>query len=260
MKTPAGVLLWGCMVLAACAVHAAPAPAICGEWTGVRSAEESSGPGGQKWILTFFQDQSFTLNIVEAATPTPVIEGGYKLSESNLVLQLPDRPAVTTVYAVQGKELRIRFSEFVAMLGWGNGVEAFVRTKSASELNPLARERVMQEGQYKLMVRLSKNNDADVVQEIFARNPAEVLAEPIEAGPFPLRNLQGRNIIQLPSSRFGPAEFSGATFKVFGAIAPRVKVDFSGIVTSTNAIKGTFKSRASGLYGTFTLERVGGFE
>lgn len=146
------------------------------------------------------------------------------------------------------------------MLGWGAGVESYVRTKTALDLKPLAKQKLLREGLYTFKVNIDKANEPNVLKAVFGDDYAARVGTTLEAGPYPLRHLQDKNFIQLPGSQFGPPEFDGKAFTVFGAVAPKLNGDFSGEVVSSTTVKGTFKSRSTTLHGTFTMERTGGLE
>jgi hypothetical protein len=246
-----------CIVLLACSARATTPASICGEWTGSRPPKGTTRPNEQTWILTFRPDQSFSLGLVEGKTPVPGIEGTYKRSGTNVVIQLPTMPPVTSGYTITGTNLTIAFSRVTTMLGWGRGVESYVRTKTESQLKPIAKQQLLREGRYTFKVRIDEANEDSVLKDVFGEQYKARLDKPMEAGPYPLRHIQDKNILQLPGSQFGPPEFDGKTFKVFGAVAPKVNGEFTGTVVSSKKIKGTFKSRSTTLHGTFTLERTG---
>ena len=249
-----------CIALMGGSTLAASTSRVCGEWSGTRPANGSTRPNVQRWILTFRPDESFSLGLAEGATPVPGIEGSYKVTETNVVLQMPKMRPVPVSYTIVETNLTIGFSALTTMLGWGEGVESYVRTKTAPELKPQAKQKSLHEGRYSFKVIIDEANDPSVLKDVYGEQYATRLGKPIEAGPFPLRRLQDKNILQLPGSQFGPPEFEGATFKVFGAIAPKVNGEFSGEVATATMVKGTFKSRSTTLHGTFTLERAGDLE
>jgi hypothetical protein len=246
-----------CIILLTCSVQASEPSPICGEWKGSRPPKGTTRPNEQTWILTFRPDQSFSLGLVEGKTPVPGIEGTYKLSGTNVVIQLPKMPPVTVGYTIAETNLAIAFSRVTSMLGWGKGVESYVRTKQPTELKPVTKQKLLREGRYTFKVKIDKGNEESVLKDVFGEQYKARLDKPMEAGPYPLRHLQDKNILQLPGSQFGPPEFDGKTFKVFGAVAPKVNGEFTGTVVSSKKIKGTFKSRSTTLHGTFTLERTG---
>jgi hypothetical protein len=248
-----------CAFSMACLAIAAPPEPLCGEWTGTRPPEGINNPNVQTWILTFRSDQSFALWLIEGKTSIagllPGLEGSYKATRTNVEFQIPNFPPVTVTYTIEGKSLKIGLSRLTTMIGCGKGVDAYVRTKEASELKPQKKQALLREGRYTLSVTIGANdNDPDLLRDTFGDSYDTVLTKPINGGIFPLHQLQGRNILQLPASQFGPPEFNGTTFKVFGAVAPKVNGDFSGEMVSPTTIKGTFKSRSTSLHGTFTLE------
>ena len=241
-----------------CSTLAASQSPLCGEWTGSRPPKGTTLPNEQKWILTFREDKSFSFVVVDGGTPTAGLDGSYKAAESNVVIQLPQYPAVPMIYSIKEKTLRLNFSDLTTMLGGGKGIDTYVRTKQASELKPQIKQKLMREGRYLLSVSIAKDNDPTVLTKTFGEQYASRIKKPIDGGTWPIRNLQGRNIIQLSGERFGPAEFNGASFKVFGAVAPKVNGEFNGTISSSTEIKGSFKSRATTLHGTFRLKRVSG--
>lgn len=249
-----------CVALIAGSSLATSLSPLCGEWSGLRAPNGSTLPNVQTWILTFRPDQSFSLGLVEGTILVPGIEGTYKATDTNVVLQLPEMPAIPICFSIAETNLTIGFTTLTTMLGWGDGVESYVRTKTASELKPQTKQKLLREGLYTFKVMIDEANEPSVLKEVFGDEYTTRLGKPIEAGPYPLRHLQDRNILQLPGSQFGPPEFDGTAFKVFGAVAPKANGEFSGKVVSSTTVKGTFQSRSTTLHGTFTLERTGGIE
>jgi hypothetical protein len=260
MKKITAYVSFLCTALLAYSTIAASPTSICGEWTGSRPPEGTTRPNVQTWILTFRPDKSFSLGLVEGTIPVPGIEGVYKETDTKVVIQLPQMLPVSVAYSIAKTNLTIAFSEVTSMLGWGDGVESYVRTKAVSELKKVTKQALLREGRYAFKVTIDKGNEESVLKDTFGEAYINRLNKPIEAGPFPLRRLQGKNILQLPGSQFGPPEFDGDVFKVSGSVAPKVNGNFTGKVTSSTTVKGTFKSRSTSLHGQFTLERTAGLD
>lgn len=233
---------------------------ICGEWTGTKPPEGYPQLNEQKWILTFRQDNSFSFVFVEKGTPMPGLEGSYSASASNVVIQLPEGSSNPLNFNIDGENLRLNFSEFTTMLGWGKGVDQYIRTKKVKDLSATLPQPLLNEGRYKLTVVIAKGNDEKVLKDVFGTQYKETYDKPIDGGTWQIHNLKGRNIIQLSQEQFGPPEFNGKSFKVFGALPVNINGDFIGEIVSATKVKGTFKSQSTTLHGTFTLERSGGLD
>ena len=247
-------------LIAYSAVGAEPHP-ICGEWTGLRSPNGTELPDEQKWVLTFYPDNSFSLVVIEGNTAVPGFEGSYKPTTSSILLRIPDGPTVPIEYSIQEPSMQFALSDLTTEMGWGETVDRYTRTKKASELSRPKKQVRMEEGQYLFSVSVARDNDEAVLKKTFGGEYTKSIFDPIEGGTFPIRFHQGKNIIQLPAEQFGPPKFDGKLFTVSGAASMEVNgVLFTGMVKSSTKIQGTFKSPASTLHGTFVLKRVGGIE
>jgi hypothetical protein len=252
-------LLCSLVLLAYSAVAAKPHP-ICGEWTGLRPPNGTTRPDEQKWILTFYPDNSFSLVVIEGKTPVPGFEGSYKPTSSTILLRIPEGPTVPIKYSIKEPDMQFVLSDLTTMMGWGETVDKYTRTKKASELLTPKKQSQMKEGKYRFSVSIAKDNDEAVLKTTFGEQYTKSIFDPVDGGSFPIRLHQGKNIIQLPGEQFGPPKFDGKLFTVSGAVSMEVSGVFSGTVKSSTEIKGTFKSHTSTLHGTFVLKRVGGIE
>ena len=232
-----------------------PLPAICGEWTAIHPDEE--------WILTFRQDSSFILIVDIGQARMIRLQGGYSAFESNVLLRLPETFTTFPVsYSIEGNTLNISFSD--ADFRWGDIVDSYVKTQEGVDLPIPVKQTPMKQGQYKFRIVLRDDNDENALRKTFGDQYRSWLNKPIESDAFPLRELHGRNYLELRPDSYGPPEFDGNSFRVKGAVYSRannrifMSGDFAGEIVSPTQVKGSFVSTKAGLHGTFTLERVGG--
>jgi hypothetical protein len=243
-----------CLALCACTGCISSQPPICGEWAGACPDD------GTTCVLTFREDQSFSLICVEALKDRS-LEGCYTASASNIVLQLLDVPPVSMNYSIDGEDLTIALSQIPKMhWDWTSGkpIESYLRTKSASELPASVKQKLLKPGEYKLTIWIDTDNDQAVVRKAFGEKYVSLIGKPIDVGldPFKLRNFQGKNILEM-GPVFAHPEFDGDSFRVSCTITPKVDGDLSGKVVSKVRIKGSFRARSSTLHGTFMVDRVG---
>ncbi len=249
-----------CVPFLAYSAYAAQLPSICGEWTGSRPPNGTTRPNEQKWVLTFDRDKTFGLVIFEDASALPGVEGCYESSETNILIDLFGNQQIPLTYTLREDVLTLPFSEITRQLGWGDGVDKFVRTKSGTNLLSTTHSATLDAGRYRVELNVSDKNKKDVLIAAFGDHYKEATAKPIDVGTCHVYRLKYRNIIKFPSGPFGSPSFDGKDFKVSFAFSRHFTADLEGTTANAKKITGTFRGRQAAVAGTFTVKWASGLD